>query len=447
MAKKTLMKIQVEDSQAMAAANDLPNYSLAGTGKTLSTLEAVRLKKYTRGMVLGPGVALSMWAQEIEEWLGAKVAVLRKGTDRIGDADIVIAPYDLAAGSQFFRLRDHFRKGADSFMILDEAHNVRGLTTKRNGATFGVNCDGAGGYSELHADVWSLTGNPVWTHNNDIYGQLAALFPEVFAKFNIHNYDDFCASFCSQKTKRINGVFRTVITGSRCEALLHRILYKEIGALNRQEAPDLPPLVETLYEVPTSMSGVKDSAKTLSKSLATMTDEQLTQRLENPLDKDMQMLWQSLALSMVDKVAAHIVDVSRSSPVLVGAWHKSVIDAYVSKLRKHGLKVEKVDGTVSSNRREQIKADFNKGNLDAIVGQIASMGVSWNLQEVCHWVVIAQDIPSASGFEQFYKRVLRTGQTRPVMLDLIAGDHPLLKAVKRMRVRKAGTISRVRTGG
>jgi SNF2 family DNA or RNA helicase len=119
--------------------------------------------------------------------------------------------------------------------------------------------------------------------------------------------------------------------------------------------------------------------------------------------------------------------------VLIGVWHSSVGQAYQDELTKAGLKVHRVYGATSDDDRQRTKDLFNAGDIDVIVGQMQAMGVSWNLQQSSHRVIIAQDHFSPSVIEQFYKRVYRKGQTKHTHLDYLTSDHPLDRVIERLR--------------
>jgi SNF2 family DNA or RNA helicase len=435
---KRLMKIQVEDAAKMSSGGDLPNYSLAGTGKTLSTLEAFRLSGHKRGLVIAPNIALTMWKEEIEEWLGAKAQILRKGADIIDKGvDFVIAPYDLAAASQFSSLYKEFNEGA---LILDEADRLRGHTSRRSQAVFGRHHDGHGGFSEKFDQVWSLSGNPIYRFHDDLWAQLVALYPDVFAKYHSVEYNDFVTNFCVSKIKKYHPKMQPTlaIIASKDEAIIRHILDKEIGVIRRLEAPDLPGLTTTeLYP----KLGIIPAA--YGHRVNNMTEQQLLKALvgtmEGEEDEDFNMaaIWQAVALAKVKSGAEHIADCAHSAPVLVGVWHNSVGQAYYEELTKQGLKARRVYGKTPAGEREEIRDLFNAGEIDAIIGQMQAMGVSWNLQKSSNRIVIAQDHFSPSIIEQFYKRVYRTGQTEKTHLDFLTSQHPLDVAIAKIRKSRA----------
>jgi superfamily II DNA or RNA helicase len=437
---RKLMKIQDEDASLMASSGDLPNYSKAGTGKTLSTLEAFKRAKHERGLILCPPIALAMWEEEVTNWLGASVQVLRAGADRIKKGtDIVVCPFDLAGGAQRTALYREFTAGA---LILDEAHYLRRHTSKRTCAVFGTKTDGRGGFSENFDQVWSLTGNPIYRHHDDLWSQLAPLFPDILEKYGSLEYDEFVRNFCVVKMKKFNERMapKMTIIRSQNEAIINKILYKDIGAIRRLEAPELPELV-TQYLYPKLGVIPSEYAKRVNK----MTEEDLLKALvsDDPEDEySMQHIWQAVALAKVVGAADHIEDCCHDAPVLIGVWHNSVGEAYREELSKRGLRVERVYGATPQREREAIRDRFNHGDLDVIVGQMQAMGVSWNLQKLSNRIIVAQDHFSPAIIEQFYKRVYRTGQEQRTHLDFLTSNHPLDRVIIKIRRAREKSMER-----
>ena len=436
---KTLMDIQIEDSDRLASEGDLPNFSLAGTGKTLTSLEAFKKAGHSRGLVLGPAISLQMWQEESEEWLGCKTQVLRKGSDMIDkSADLIVAPYDLAGGSQRRALYKHFspQVGETSALILDESDRLRRATSNRACAVYGVATDGAGGFAENFSQVWHMTGNPVYRFHDDLWPMLHAMYPDVLAKYHSLEYNQFVRNFCVCKMKQFNPKMQPKMTiiRSQGEAIIHHILYDQIKAIRRLEATDLPELVtQRLYP----KLGVIPAQ--YAKYVNKMSEQELLKALVTDNKDggiDMQHVWQAVALAKVKGASEYLEDCCKQAPVLIGVWHNSVGQAYYEELTKIGLKVRRVYGATPDREREEIRDLFNAGSIDAIIGQMQAMGVSWNLQKASHRVVIAQDHFSPSVIEQFYKRVFRKGQQNKTYLDFLTSQHPLDKVIEKVRLSR-----------
>tara|TARA_R110000744_G_scaffold2592_9_gene10347 strand:- start:441 stop:1766 length:1326 start_codon:yes stop_codon:yes gene_type:complete len=431
---KTLMPIQVEDAKLMSEGGDLPNYSLAGTGKTLSTLEAFRLSGHRKGIVLAPAIALDMWKEEIEDYLGADAQILRKGADILNPAnDFVIAPYDLAAGSQRSAIYAAYNEGA---LILDEADRVRGHTSKRTDAVMGKHCTGKAGFIERADQVWSLTGNPIYRYHNDLWSQLVGLYPDLFEEYGVLKYADFVQNFCYSKVKKFHPRMQpemTILSSTNAPIIKH-LLHNEIGVIRRKVASDLPPVVEDVLH-----PKIAAIPKQYANMINNMNDAQLLRVLmQEESDEDgLAGVWQAVAVAKVKGSVEYITDLCKATPVLIGHWHSSVGAAYYTELTKVGLKVKRIYGATPHRERAAVELAFNEGSIDVIVGQMQAMGVAINLQEASNRVIIAQDHFSPSILEQFIARVYRTGQKNTTYVDFLSSNHPLDKAIARIRKERA----------
>ena len=74
---------------------------------------------------------------------------------------------------------------------------------------------------------------------------------------------------------------------------------------------------------------------------------------------------------------------------------------------------------------------LNSGELDVLVGQIAAMGVSLNLQHGGNRIIVVEEDWSPSVMDQFFARLHRIGQTEHVHVDILESDDKLSQAVRR----------------
>ena len=422
-----LSKEQLEDAAKMASTPDLPNFSRAGTGKTHTTLHAMKLSGLSRHLVIAPKIAVSWWVEQAKEFLGADArAVTTAGSPLVGD--VVVTTYGVAR-SIADRIYDEFDGGT---LTLDESQYARTPEAKMTAAIFGQRTDLVGGIAERFDTVWQLSGTPMQNFANDYYTQAAVLHLEHFASLGITDYESFCKRFTYSAKRQYNARMPPVwkIVGSTNEALLGRIVYEGIGAIRRLDAPGMPDLRYRELSVPVRLS------REVRAAMAGKSEKEILTELNDP-DSVMAKVWKLVGLAKVDEVVPYIGDCYKSSPILLGCWHHEVIEAYKSRLTAMGLRVEVVTGKTRDELREPIRQKFNGGHVDVLIGQMKAMGVSWNLQEASHHVIVAETHPSPSVIEQFYKRVYRRGQTRGCIVDVMSGkDIAVDDALNGVRARK-----------
>lgn len=430
-----LLPQQIEGAKRLASGNDIPNYSEAGTGKTLTTLEAVRRTKIDRGLIIAPPIALPMWKAEIERFLGADVEILKTGKSPLKGKDFYVCSYNIAMSPQMLpRLMER----DNGVLVNDEAHYLKSLTAKRTIAMFGHSMSGKGGLFETSSQYWPLTGTPIARYPDDLWSQLRAPFGDVLREHGVQNYEAFQRKFCIMKLKQYHPrqPAKWEAVSGQNESLLNKILYQEIGALRYtmdEVAAHMPPL--TFRDIHFSIKRDPD----LESAMADVDLQNLAQ-FDNPeTNSAANVAWHILGRLKAKQVAEYASDERVHGPILIGYWHTDVGDIIMEALKGHD--VGRVMGGTSSDRKEEIRVAFNSGNLDFIVGQMSAMNVSWNLQECGNRVVLAENLPSPFLLEQFVKRVWRFGQKQHVQVDIGMSDHPLDKVFSEIRARKAATAS------
>jgi SNF2 family DNA or RNA helicase len=161
-----------------------------------------------------------------------------------------------------------------------------------------------------------------------------------------------------------------------------------------------------------------------------MSVHEIEQAIANN-DENLATMRRELGVSMVPEAADFIwqrADAEQGA-ILVGAWHREVIDALVDLLHVKKLRVGKLDGRTSAAHKVELQRQFNEGELDVLVGQIGAMGVSLNLQRGGNAIVVVEEDWSPSVMDQFYARLHRMGQGKPVHVDTLYVDNKLAKAV------------------
>jgi SNF2 family DNA or RNA helicase len=88
------------------------------------------------------------------------------------------------------------------------------------------------------------------------------------------------------------------------------------------------------------------------------------------------------------------------------------------------------------SHKQDCQDQFNNRRIDVLVGQIAVMGVSLNLQHGGNRIVVVEEDWSPAIMDQFYARLHRIGQTDHVHVDILQSDDKLSKAVAAISAAK-----------
>ena len=429
-----LFDYQVEDAKWMSTKTFAGNFSGMGTGKTRAALEASRLAKAEKLIIVGPPISLAMWLREAEDHLGLKGVILRSGKTKIDDAQIIICSYTIAT-TRAQELRD---LSAD-VLILDESHAIKTPTAKRTQALIGE-----GGIWSTVKHTYCLTGTPAVRWADDLYTFMARANPAALkAAIGGLSLDKFRLRYNVTQLKQFGkGRFTKkvqVTVGNRNEAELHDMLYNSGMATRRELAEvwaEMPDMTVSHTEVPLDMSTeLRAMLKNIDKMSMSQIQEDLASK-EPALATVRRELGMAKCKAAVSELTARIQE--GNGPILVAVWHRDVTQALYDGLKRNGILVAVIDGRTTSHEKESIEARWNAGgSIDILLGQIAACGTSLNLQAGGHKIVEVEQDWSPALTDQYRARLLRIGQQRTVSVETWGSDTKLDKAIRSISARKA----------
>lgn len=431
-----LFPTQDTDSDKQANGTDIPNFSEAGTGKTITTLAAIEKSGIQNGLIVCPTIASLMWARLIELELGAKAQhLITRDTVIDPTADFLVVSYGCLEAHN-----NELYKRQNGVLVIDESHHVKNPRAQRTKILFGSRTDGAGGIYESSSQCWQLSGTPMERYADDLWAQLRPIQPEILARYHALSLDEFQLQFCKMvfKSFQDGAVSRIVSAGNENEALLKHMLYKEIGAIRRtmtEVDPFMPPAVEReIFVKHTAM-------KELKELLRGYTKEQLVKMIEAD-EPHIMMARKFMGLAKVRSMADYIRMEGRGKQLLVGFWHREVGKSLAEALK--GTMFSVISGETSVRERESIRMRFMDGEVNILLGQIAAMGEAMDgLQFNCNHVIITENDWSHARIEQFYKRVKRLGQTLHTQVDFLKCSLALEDLIDEIRLNKKSGMEKV----
>ena len=432
---KQLLPHQIEDAQFLASKKFAGCFSGMGSGKTLTALEAVKLIDpitQFRTIIIGPPISLHMWAEEFKAHTGEDAVIIKTGKQAICPMDAaLVMSYEIAT-----KRRDELKMIGAKVLICDESHALKSPAAKRTHAIIGKD-----GLCESVDHTWLLTGTPSTRWNDDLFTFMVrvdnAALAEQIGKIDLSR---FRLRYCVTQKKKFSARqrFPTEVTvGNRNTGELNELLFKG-GMAVRRELADvwaaMPPLTINRLQVQLNADAeLKQMLKGLEKQTMNQIREDLASKEEH-----LATIRRKLGAAKVKHSVNEIIDRIEAGvkPILVGAWHTEVIDELVVALNDAKIPNMVIDGRTSAQNKQLAQERFNSGSVDVVVGQIAAMGVSLNLQGGSHIVVVEEDW-SPAVMDQFYARCHRMGQQDHVHVDIFESDTKLDKAVRRIAKAKA----------
>jgi len=447
---------QVEDSDNLLKYEVSYLWADAGTGKTVTAMEAIRKGGFEKVIVICPKLAMSMWAAELKDHLGLTSKILR-GKLRRGEgvyyADALVMSFGVARNlnrntnglNMYFQVGGYpadkpgNRTWEDRYktvVIIDEAHNLKSKDAKQSVAILGNKFDYQHPLCVTYGAnaVWQLTGTPVTRYYDDLWTQLHAGRAEILEHYGVRSYDQFVNKFCRTKlVKYGRGQPRRVVVGNTSHETMKKLL-ADCDVIQRRlsdVAADMPPITHRVVEpdyknVPAGGVG-KLSAPQL---MAALSDE----------NSELSSIRRKLGMAKVPAIVDYVKEYGMK-PYLIGFWHIDVGNAFLEALDDPLVKM--VSGATPTNERDLIREQFNGNQLNGIVGQMQAMNTSWNLQEASSHVIIAEELVSPAMLHQFYSRVYRRGQKNHVQVDHMTSLHQLDVALSNIRSIKAADNRKV----
>jgi SNF2 family DNA or RNA helicase len=416
----TLDDYQVVASDEMRSRRTFGLFDEAGVGKThpavvaalefpaprLVTLPAYLIPQF-EGMIKQVDGNLTT-ATTLGDGPDAKHAALQ------ANVDFVLSSYNTwgTFHNDAYRYPETFTRPWGAF-IFDEAQRMRGYRSLWTKQVWKLrNADSR----HRQTPIWELTGTPIVSGPADVYP-----FLHLCNRLEYPGFWSWAEEWCviteDPWMKHVKGVRR-----GKEEAF--RTMLREWSLRRRCE--DIPQLrgLECRYkDIPITLpASVYKSMKTLVKEY----------RLEHPDLPEVYILEHSgevnhrlrlmttlpptSAQPKLDGLVDYLED-RTGDRVVVFAWHREVVTAVLNRIRKRWPKrpIYRFDGDTSTNNKIAAQQAYQMCPDTVVVATIAAMNAGVNLQAGHHCVFIEESyLPGEN--EQAVKRLLRRGQTRPVIV-------------------------------
>lgn len=399
-----------------------------GLGKTFQAIRAADRRMVLEVLVICPASVIDNWKGEI-----------RKYSE--GDWSATVVSYERACGAAY----DDLMAREFDVLIIDEAHYLKGIESKRTKQIYGFTAKDGLNRIEALIDragaVWLLTGTPMPNHPAELFPHLRALYPEAIRSERtgkLWSIYQFIAGYCRTKS---NG-FGEQIVGAKNEAKLHRKLQGFM--LRRRKADvlkDLPPLRFGELEVPGDLSALPpEEVEIVEKALAKGGFDAL-----KDVAGHVAVLRRLTGQAKVPATIAWLKDwlAGSESKIVVFAHHKDVIARLAEPFGKAAVVL---DGSVPTHKRQGVVDAFQKDpKVRIFIGQMAAAGVGITLTAASDMLVVESSWVPAE-IQQATQRIHRIGQTDPCLVRFVTIPGSIDEDIQRAVARKARMIDAVIEG-
>ncbi len=427
-----------------------------GLGKSAQAIRAADLVNAQRILVIAPAIARVNWSREFD-----KFSVFKRTFDLVFEksfcpsknpANSVIISYDLA--SQF----DPKSFGQFDLLILDEAHYLKNLETKRT-----IKVLGKEGYVRHAKKIWTLTGTPAPNHAGELYPILFTFgcTPLSYSQFIEKYCDTIPCTYSSDPTKR-------TIVGTKTSGI-GSLRAQFSGKMLRRSAEEvMKELPEIFYSHVVVEAGDVDfdcefPEYTILKDRTHELHELLNKQLKlvdditeiARLGKDGMKVLEGLAKSVstlrrytgLQKLQAVVEMVEEElmmgnyEKVVIFAIHRGVIKTLRDRLTKF-KPVTLYGGTPPEKRQAHIDKFQKNPKCRVFIGNIQASGTAITLTAANQVIFIEQDwVPGNNA--QAAKRCHRIGQEKPVFVRFISLKDSYDERISQILKRKTAELSEI----
>ena len=412
-----------------------------GLGKTPIAICYANEVRAKRVLVICPASIRVQWVMKIREWSTMPWPLVihpilhsRHGVHP--EASWTVVSYELARTEAIAKA---LAKGTYDILIIDEAHYLKTIDSRRTRAVFGGGENRT--FEPLAARagaILALTGTPLPNRPREAYTLARGM---CFDAIDWQSEDAFRERFNpSVRGERVDPVSgRTIVfnderTGRHSELqnrlrgnFMVRHLKREVMPQLHMPAYDIIQLEET--------GPVKQALA--AERLLDIDPEQL-EGADFAAMGHIAVVRRQMGIALAPQVAnyVHMLIDGGEEKLVVFAWHIEVLDILERSLAKHG--VIRIDGSTSATQKASKVRQFAKDpSKQVCIGNLLSLGTGTDgLQEVAWHALIAEPDWVAGNNEQAFDRLDRGGQTRRVQGDIFVAPNSFAEKILASALRK-----------
>lgn len=367
------------------------NRNKMGYGKTVETIEYMRLSGCKTILVVCPKSVVPQWKKELDKWWPEH------------PSSITVMNYEKLLSKKYF---DWLSTYTWDIIVADEAHRIKNANAKTTRAI----------KSLKSLRRMALTGTPIMNKPDDLWSILHFLNP----MYSGSSYWAFVEKFCE-----IDETFwgKQIVGVTRCKENLE-LLRKALEQVSVYNSGDIVVTQGKHWiDVPIEMTS---SQNKLYKNVQNLVIEELQKEgvtVANGLSQIMKLQQVSSNPDLFECAGGNpkfdwILDTLQDNPELtmvVFSKFKETIKALNRLLMSKNIEYSTIHGDLSAVEREEEKDKFVGGETRVMTGTLGALSVGVDgLQHNCHTVVFIDKDYSPEVIRQAEDRVNRRGQTQVV---------------------------------
>jgi hypothetical protein len=424
-----------------------------GLGKTPIAIAYANEIKAKRVLCIVPANIRGQWERRIREWSTMQwpysVYTVYHGRNGVHPtANWTVISYDLARNPAILAA---LARGHYDLLIIDEAHMLKTVGTKRTRAVFGSVLFPELVHLAPHCErIMALTGTPLPNRPREAYVLARNMCWDCI---DFASEDDFRERFnpamrmegerYNPETKKMESYVYTDERSGRHMELQNRLRVNFMARhLKREVMPQLKMPVFDIIQL-TETSAVKQA---LAAERLLDIDPETLQGADLAINGQWAIVRQQMGIALAPQIADYIemlLDGGEDKLVLAG-WHHAVLDIWCERLAKYGI--IRIDGNTTAKQKERLVVQFGGDparhiaadpNIRVAIGNMQSMGQGTDgLQHVCNHILVGEPSPVPGDNEQMVDRLDRGGQDLTVQAEFFVAPNSILERILASSLRK-----------
>jgi SWI/SNF-related matrix-associated actin-dependent regulator of chromatin subfamily A-like protein 1 len=414
-----------------------------GLGKTPIGIVYANEIDADRVLVVCPANIRLQWARKIQEWStmpwNRSVHVMLNGKHGVHPtSNWTIVSYDLARSDPIGKA---LAKQDYDLLILDEAHYLKTIDSRRTRAIFGGGENrGFEPIVDRCGRVLALTGTPLPNRPREAYTLARALH---FDSIDWLSEDRFKERFNPSKmiegTRADGSTYRFVDERSGRHAELQNRLRANF-MVRHLKADVMPQLKLPVFDL-VRMEETSAIKQALEAESLLDIDPDTLEGADAAVLGHIAAVRRQMGVAMAPSVADYVemLLLGGEQKLVLFGWHIEVLNILQERLRRHG--VVRIDGSTSAPQREErVKQFIENPAVQIILGNMQSMGVGTDGLQLasCHALLAEPSWVPADNIQAF-DRLNRGGQVRTVQGDVLVAPNSIAERVLASALRKMHT--------
>lgn len=406
----------------------------AGSGKTLVALNVAKENNCKRVLVVCPAFLKLNWQYELmkwypEVWEPCIINTVKDTTKLLGDRTFAIVGYSFfqtwkpkGNKSKDVKSTELISDKAWDLVICDESHYLRRWEANRCKEVILKVCKG-------RDRLLFLTATPLVSSAADLHPTASIMQPGEWKRFW-----EFQMRYCDRaRDVFVPGGWRYFGVNPKYKLeLKERLKAFTYSAKKERVLAELPP--KRIIELPVHVGKCRkfESVEAMLSRIIESGIEEETVKTER----------ESIGKKKIKHVLELLETFEPDEPVVIFAWHRSVVQELTTELSDAKEKVAMILGGMNETNRMEKVIDFTEGRINKLVVSIAAGGLGLNLQRAS--IGVFAELPySHAEFMQASDRIHRIGSVKKVRIYKLIGVNSLDEHINKIMESKHAAAEEV----